>query len=132
MKKLMLAAVSAVLLIGAGIAGAETLETVTFPDGAKVRMESIVQYANPDNAFGCSLGQTGIDCSGDVIGYAITSSHTNTGYQTSDTVRVYTDGHRYYEHSVYTYKEDCIFGLPCYELASWEYSADGINWEQGY
>lgn len=134
MKRIMFAVSAVLLLISAGISSAATLETVNYPGGTVVSMGSIVQYAHPENALECAItnNQASVDCSGEVVGYSVTAVHTDNVYQTYDTVSIYNTGERYYTHSVYAYKADCLFGLACYAPLSSEHSTDGVNWMQGY
>lgn len=134
MKRIMLAVSAVLLLISAGAASAATIESVDYPGGTQVRMGSIVNYAHPENALECSItnNQASVDCSGEVVGYSVTAIHTDSAYQTDDIADYYTNGERYYTHSVYAYKADCLFGLACYAPLSSEHSTDGVNWTPGY
>lgn len=133
MKRIMLAVFAVLLLISAGAASAATSESVDYPGGTQVSIGSIVQYAHPENALECAItnNQASLDCSGEVVGYSVTSIHTDSAYQTYDIADYYNSGARYYTHSVYAYKSDCLFGLACYVPVSSEHSTDGINWMPG-
>lgn len=134
MRKLVLAAVAVVLLFSA-TASAETLETVNFPGGDKITVESIVQLNNqdPEAELFCSFtpAPEGVDCAGDVVGYRITSTSKDTaGYQlTHNSVSLYKDGSRYYSKTVYTLVKNCLgLGSSCYEWYSSAHSTDGTTW----